>query len=290
MTTTTRRLIALVIGLAAIAGIGIAWWSRFVHPFQTRLTHVIMPLPRKHAHLDGVTIAFVTDLHIGPHFSPEKLRPAIDYLRKVQPDILVFGGDYICESPRFIDQAVEPVEDMVATARFGAWGILGNHDVANTPARVEASMERAGVRMLVNAAAKVETDRGSLWLAGVDDALLGAPDLKATFAGIPADAPVVALWHEPDHAEKMVPFDPIFMLSGHTHGGQVRLPGLESFGTPRLGRRFVMGRFDIQGMPLYVSPGIGVYRPPVRFNCPPEVTVITLFGDSEPAAPSLPQR
>ncbi len=279
MTTSLKRLVAIFLGLATIVGMAVAWWSRFVHPYQTRLAHVIMPVPRKHAHLDGLTIAFVTDLHVGPHFGADDLRPAIDYLRKARPDILIFGGDYISESPRFIDDAVNPVEDMVATAKYGAWGILGNHDVSNTPARVEAALERAGVRMLVNAAAEVETDRGSLWLAGLDDALLGAPDLKATFAKIPADAAVVALWHEPDCAEKIAPFDPIFMLSGHTHGGQVRLPGIESIGAPRLGRRYVMGRFDVQGMPLYVSPGIGMYRPPVRFNCPPEVTVITLFGD-----------
>ncbi len=280
MTTPIRRLVAIVLGIATVAGMAVVWWSRFVHPFQTRLAHVIMPVPRRHAHLDGLTIAFVTDLHIGPHFDAADLRPAVDFLRKARPDILIFGGDYISESPRYIDDVVSPVEDMVATAKYGAWGILGNHDVSNTPARVEASMERAGVRMLVNAAAEVETDRGSLWLAGLDDALLGAPDPKATFAGIPADAAVVALWHEPDQAEKIAPFDPIFMLAGHTHGGQVRLPGIEGIGAPRLGRRYVMGRFDVQGMPLYVSPGIGMYRPPVRFNCPPEVTVITLFGDS----------
>lgn len=283
MNSTTRRLIAIAVALATVTGLAAAWWSRFVHPFQTRLTHLIMPVPRKHAHLDGLSIAFVTDIHIGPHFGAENLRPTIDYLRKVQPDILIFGGDFICESPRYIDQTVDPVEDMVATARYGAWGILGNHDASNTPARVQAAMEGAGVRMLVNAAAEVTTNRGSLWLAGVDDALLGKPDLRATFAGIPADAAVIALWHEPDLAEKVVPFDPIFMLSGHTHGGQVRLPGVSSMGTPKLGRRFVLGRYDVNGMPLYVSPGIGMYRPPVRFNCPPEVTVITLLGDGDTA-------
>lgn len=280
MITSTRRIVAIVIAIVTIAGIVAAWWSRFVHPFQTRLAHVIMPVPRKHAHLDGLTIAFVTDLHVGPHFGADDLRPAVDFLRKARPDIIVFGGDYISESPRYIDIAVSPVEDMVATAKYGAWGILGNHDVANTPSRVEAAMERAGVRMLVNDSAEVKTENGSLWLAGLDDALLGAPDPKATFGGIPADAAVVALWHEPDQAEKIAPFDPIFMLSGHTHGGQVRLPGIESIGTPRLGRRYVLGRFDVQGMPLYVSPGLGMYRPPVRFNCPPEVTIITLFGDT----------
>src|SRR5690606_38219667 len=114
-----------------------------------------------------------------------------------------------------------PVEDMVATARHGAFGILGNHDISNMPARVEAALERAGVRMLVNDAAQVSTGRGSLWLVGMDDALLGAPDVRKAFTGVPADAATIALWHEPDLAERVAPFDPIFMLSGHTHGGQV---------------------------------------------------------------------
>lgn len=281
--TTRKQIVAVLLALAAAIGFAVAWWSRFVHPFRTRLAHVIMPVPRKHAHLDGLTIAFVTDIHIGPHFRPEDLRPTVDYLRKVQPDLLIFGGDYISESPRFIDQVISPVEDMVATARYGAWGILGNHDVSNAPARVEAALERAGVRMLVNAAAEVCTDRGSLWLVGIDDALLGAPDTRKAFAGVPADAAVIALWHEPDLADSIAPFDPIFMLSGHTHGGQVRIPGLERAPAPKLGRRYVLGRFDVQGMPLYVSPGVGMYRPPVRFNCPPEITVITLLGAGDAA-------
>jgi predicted MPP superfamily phosphohydrolase len=281
MTATTRRTIAIALGLAAAIGLAIAWWSRFVHPYRTRLAHVIMPLPRRHANLDGLTIAFVTDLHVGPHFRAEDLKPTVDFLRKAQPDLLILGGDYISESPRFIDRAVAPVEDMVATARYGAWGILGNHDISNVPARVRATLERGGVRMLVNESAEVETDRGSLWLVGLDDALLGHPDLRKAFAGVPADAAVIALWHEPDLAEKIAPFDPLFMLSGHTHGGQVRIPGLENAPAPKLGRRYVLGRFDVQGMPLYVSPGIGMYRPPVRFNCPPEVTIITLLGDGE---------
>jgi predicted MPP superfamily phosphohydrolase len=283
MTATTKRIIWMVLGLATAIGLAVAWWSRFVHPYRTRLAHVIMPLPRRHANLDGLTVAFVTDIHVGPHFHPEDLKPTIDYLRKAQPDVLILGGDYISESPRFIDQAVPPLEDMAATAKYGAWGVLGNHDVSNTPARIEAALERVNIRMLVNASAEVATDRGPLWLVGIDDALLGAPNLRKAFAGVPADAAVIAIWHEPDHAEDIAPFDPLFMLSGHTHGGQVRIPGLEHVPAPKLGRKYVLGRFDVQGMPLYVSSGIGMYRPPVRFNCPPEVTIITLLGDGESA-------
>jgi predicted MPP superfamily phosphohydrolase len=279
--TSFKRVFWFLFSIAVVAGAAIAWWARFVHPYRTQLTHVIMPLPRKHAQLDGLTIAFVTDTHVGPHFRTDDLRPTLDYLRRSQPDILILGGDYVSESPRFIDPSVEALEDMASTPKLGTWAILGNHDVANTRERVVESLEAAGITVLVNEAARVETDRGPLWLVGIDDAILGSPDLPKAFGGIPADEPTVALWHEPDRAERVVPYDPLFMLSGHTHGGQVRLPLVAGAAAPVLGKRFQLGRYDVQGMPLYVSAGIGMYRPPVRLNCPPEVIMITLLGEQD---------
>ena len=273
------RTLLTIAGILALAGMVTAWWARFVLPFRTRLTHVIMPLPRRHAHLDGLTIALVADTHVGPHFRTDDLKPTIDFLRKAHPDILILGGDYISESPRFIDPSIASLEDMASTARIGTWAILGNHDVANTPERVTEALETANIEVLVNRSVEVQTDKGSLWLIGIDDAILGKPDLTEAFGGIPADAPTVALWHEPDQAERVVPFDPIFMLSGHSHGGQIRLPGIGGIGAPKLGKRYQYGRYEVNGMPLYVSSGIGMYRPPVRFNCPPEVVIITLLGE-----------
>ena len=283
MSVSVRKSVAIAAGILAVAGAAVAWWSRFVHPYRTQLTHEIMEVPRRHAHLNGLTIAFVSDTHIGPHFRTDALRPTIEMLRRAKPDILLLGGDYVSESPRFIDPSVDSLTDMAATARFGTWAILGNHDMANTPERVVEALEKAGIPTLSNEAARVETDRGEIWVVGIADALLGEPDLEAAFRDIPADAPVAAMWHEPDVADQMVPFDPLFMLSGHTHGGQVRIPGLVGAAVPRLGKKYPLGRDDVQGMPLYVSSGIGMYRPPVRFNCPPEVVMITLLGETDTA-------
>lgn len=277
--STLRRIIIVVIGTLALIGSVTAWRARFVSPFRTQLTQVFMPLPRRHAHLDGITIAFVSDTHIGPHFRAGDLQPTIDALRKLHPDILILGGDYVSESPRFIDPSINLLADMAATAKYGTWAILGNHDVANTRERIEEALHHAGIPVLVNASAEVATVKGSLWLTGIDDAILGKPDLIAAFRSVPADGATIALWHEPDRAEDVVPFDPIFMLSGHTHGGQVRIPGIGPIAAPKLGERYVLGRYDIDGMSLFVSSGVGMYRPPVRFNCPPEVLVITLLGD-----------
>jgi uncharacterized protein len=277
-----NRLIARIAGLTVAgalgAGIVIGLYARFIHPFRPRVNHQLIELPRAHKNLDGLTIAFATDLHVGPHFSAADLEPSIRILEQVQADIVIFGGDYISESPRYLKDVQAPLTRMAATAKLGAWGMLGNHDLANIRARVMEMLEPTGIRILTNESVEIETDRGSLWLVGIDDMLLGCADLKAAFAGVPADAPRIAMWHEPDYAERAEPFGPFLLLSGHTHGGQVRLPFIGPVATPKLGKRFISGRFRFGDMTMYVSNGIGMYRPPVRFNCPPEIVVFTLVA------------
>jgi len=115
------RFVALLCTLVSAALVsGIAWYARFVHPFRLRIGQEVIQLPRQHSELDGLTIAFVTDTHIGPHFSTSDLVPVIDHLKELMPDILLLGGDYISESPRFMDDAARSISEMVETARFGA--------------------------------------------------------------------------------------------------------------------------------------------------------------------------
>ncbi len=275
---TLFRLLALLSGLGFATGVIVAAFARFVLPFRPRLSYVVIELPRHGQHLDGTTIAFVTDTHIGPHFSASDLAPLAPMLEKVQPDIVLFGGDYISESPRFIEDAAKALGPIARTARYGSWGIIGNHDLSNLRTRIVPPLQAQSIRMLTNQAVRVTLPAGDLWIAGVDDAILGRPDLEQTFREIPADALTVLLWHEPDRAEEAAPFGPFLQLSGHSHGGQVRLPFLGEISVPVLGRRFVKGRFEIGDMTLYVSSGIGMYRPPVRFNCPPELTLIDLVA------------
>lgn len=279
MTIRSFRSIFVLLALAGtMLGAAVAWYARFVHPYRLRIVHEVLELPRQHAELDGLTIALVTDTHVGPHFAAADLEPVIEHLRELRPDILLFGGDYISESPRFMADAAIALSEMVKTARYGTWGILGNHDLANFRDRVVEPLREIGVHVLENEAARVATGRGELWIAGVADAMLAKPDLERTFAGIPVDAATILLWHEPDLASFAARYAPMLQLSGHTHGGQVRLPRLGAIALPRLGRRYVSGRYLVGAMPLYVSNGIGMYRPPVRLNCPPELTVIHLVA------------
>lgn len=263
--------------LGGAIGIVVAWRARFITPYRARIQNVVVSLPRKHRNLSGLTIAFVSDTHVGPHFKADDLVHVAEQLERIQPDIVLFGGDYICESPRFMKQTAPMMGRMARAARLGAWGVVGNHDLANTRNRVMPPLEAEGISLLANQAVEVETDRGPLWLVGVDDALLGRPDLAAAFRDVPVDAAAICLWHEPDLAADVAPYGPFLQLSGHTHGGQVRLPFFGALSTPLMGRKYVQGRFQIEDMELYVSRGLGIYRPPVRFNCSPELTLLRLI-------------
>ncbi len=249
-----------------ISSVLISLYARYIEPKWLEVTRLDLATGD-----DPLTIAFVTDLHVGPSFSAADLEPTIHALEQMQPDVILFGGDFISESPRFLYDLEAPLTRMTATARLGSWGIWGNHDIANIRRRMEPVLERYGVRMLTNESTHI---RGDLWVVGVDDVLLGNADLDASFAGVPAGARVIAMWHEPDVAHYLADYKPMVMLGGHSHGGQVRIPGIGALAAPKKGEQFVTGWFDVNGVPLYVSRGIGMYRPPVRLNCRPELAVL----------------
>lgn len=275
---SAKHVLAAFACVVSIATIVLGLLSRYVFPYRPRLNHVLVELPRAHGYLDGLTIGFVSDLHVGPHFTKDDAARITRMLRRAKPDIILFGGDFISESPRFLEHVQDPLQDMVATAQYGAWGVLGNHDIANIRERVAEAIEPTGIRILKNESVRIDTHLGPLWIAGIDDVLLGKSDLRATFAGVPADAPCIAIWHEPDRVEQAEPYGPILMLSGHSHGGQVKLPFLGPIAAPSLGKKYVSGRYTIGDMTLFVSNGIGMYRPPVRFNVPPELVLIHLIA------------
>ena len=273
-----KRILATLTACGVIAGLIVALIARFVIPYRPRVNHQAFVLPRNHAHLAGLRLAFVSDTHVGPAFTAGHLRAIVRELERERPDILLLGGDYVSQSPYFIDEIAPVIAQMTKTPRYGSWAVIGNHDVSNARSRVERMLADAGATVLVNRAVPVETDRGMLWLVGIDDLLLGRPDPESAFAGVPADAASICLWHEPDAAEAVAGYGPFLMLSGHTHGGQVRLPGVGPLALPKAGKRFPSGRFAIGDMTLFVSNGIGLYRPPVRLGCPPELVMIHLVA------------
>ena len=256
--------------------------ARHQSPYAPVLERVDIPMPSD-ASGPALRIGFVTDTHIGSVMRARDVDRALELLFTAAPDLLLLGGDYVCESPRFVDEAATVFGPYASSAPLGAFAVLGNHDYSNDAARMTRGLERQAIRVLRNAAAPVCAAAGELWIVGVDDAMLGFPDPAEAFAGVPERAPVIALWHEPDWADAVAPYGAFLQLSGHSHGGQIRLPFVGSIAAPAGGRRFVAGLNMASGMRVYTSRGVGVYRPPIRIRCRPEVTLLTLAGYDEKA-------
>ena len=222
-------------------------------------------------------IGFMADTHVGSVIRPADIERALVLLLAAEPDLLLFGGDYVSESPRHIMDAAAVLGNLAHASRFGSLAVLGNHDYANGAGRMTTALEKRGIQVLRNESARIGDDTGELWIAGIDDALLGSPDPRAAFASVPSTARALALWHEADWAEQVVKHGAFLQLSGHSHGGQVRLPIAGPIAAPAGGKRFVQGLNFATGMPVYTARGVGIYRPPLRFRCPPEVTLVTLI-------------
>lgn len=253
-----------------------AYKARYVNPFRPELERVSVPAPQETPGLVGLRIGFITDTHVGPFIAQDDLARATKLIADEQADLILLGGDYISESPRYAGATAEVLGQLVNAAPLGGFAVLGNHDLSVSAQRVTAALQDVGIPVLRNAAASIDRGGDTLWIAGIDETLLGDPNPPATFAQIPAGAASLALWHEPQFAEHASAQGAFLQLSGHTHGGQIRLPGVGAIGLPVDGKRHVIGLTDADGMPVYTARGVGVYRPPMRFNCPPEVTILTL--------------
>jgi uncharacterized protein len=267
---------ALMATSGAIALASLGHRARHVAPYRPILERIEIRIPAGVQTPPRLRIGFVADTHLGSVIRPADIDRALALLLAADPDLLLFGGDYVSDSPRYITEAASVLGNVASATRFGSLAVLGNHDYANGAARMTAELEKRGIRVLRNESARVGDDTGELWIAGIDDALLGSPDPASTFANIPSGEHAIALWHEPDWAEQVIQYRTLLQLSGHSHGGQVRVPVVGTVAAPVGGRRFVKGLNLAAGMPVYTTRGTGVFRPPVRFRCSPEVTLVTL--------------
>ena len=252
------------------------WLMRYRFPYRPVLERIVFTLPPGHERLAGLTIGFVTDTHINPAFRRRHLERGLTLLLDERPDLLLLGGDYLSETTRHIDQAAPALGTAARRVPLGALAVLGNHDLGGHGPAVRSALRREGIRLLENEAAEVRWHGDSLWVVGIDDTLLGEPNPEQAFAQVPPGAAALTLWHEPDAADTAAAFGSFAQLSGHSHGGQIRVAGLGEMAAPAGGRKYPIGHYRIGEMQLYVSRGLGTYRPPLRLNCPPEVTLITL--------------
>lgn len=179
-------------------------------------------------------------------------------------------------------------EDIAAELKFlragvGVVAVLGNHDGWLNHDRVQIALERNGVRVLEETAARFDTPGGPLWVAGISDLWTGPHDVPMALSAVKDDAPVILLTHNPDVFPR-VPDRVALTLAGHTHGGQVRLPFVGRPIVPSgFGQRFAAGHVVEGGRHLFVATGLGTSILPVRFRVPPAITVLTLVPERRDA-------
>lgn len=232
--------------------------------------------------LSGTRFAQISDLHMGVHFGAEELYPSIRKINELQPEFLMITGDYICDEAGRVNEMLAPLSELTVPT----YAIMGNHDTWGHGWSIERVLGQASVRLLWNESVEVKPH---LWLVGLDDVLCGRPNLRRSLLDTKLHETKLLMVHEPDYflktVQDQVPVDVQF--SGHTHGGQVRLPStrksdngshLRPYILPTMGKHYVMGHYKAGHQSLYVNRGLGFTGPPLRLNCPPEVTVFTLEG------------
>ncbi|MGC1975278.1 MAG: metallophosphoesterase, partial [Candidatus Sulfotelmatobacter sp.] len=137
-------------------------------------------------------------------------------------------------------------------------------------------LQNQNIQVLANQSLPLEQNGARFWLAGVDDVLSGTADLSKTMHNVRAGDAVILLAHEPDFADEAAKFPIDLQLSGHSHGGQIRVPFLPPLYLPELAKKYVWGTYRIGPLTLHTNSGLGTIGIPMRLNCPPEVTLLTL--------------
>jgi predicted MPP superfamily phosphohydrolase len=238
--------------------------------------HVLLPIKGLAPSMDGFKIVQLSDFHLYPYTKPPLVEESVAIANALKPDLTVLTGDYVWHDLEAIYELAPILAGL--NAKHGLYAIMGNHDLWTNVNVIKDAFDESGVPYLINQGVTITQGTGSLHLAGLDDGWSGIPDLHAAMEGAPADAPVVLLMHEPDLADDYSLIPRISLqLSGHSHGGQIRFPRLGgALVLPYLGRKYDFQLYKVNDMWLYSNPGIGVTNEPLRINCPPEITEITL--------------
>jgi uncharacterized protein len=271
--------------LATTATAAITLYATQYERHNLEATHHNIHLPRFPKALDGLRIVHLTDLHYRHFAETSYLRRVVAKVNELAPDLVLLTGDFVSEltfgSHRRSAELTRPEAEILSGIHCPhRFAVLGNHDHMVGPKIIADALEAHGFPVLQNRYVPFEHEGAGLWIAGVQSALKGRPDLHAA---VPpqlqnSPEPVILLAHEPDFADTAAVHGGIDLIfSGHSHGGQVRVPFFGAPKLPAMGRRYVQGLYTLSGgTQLYVSRGIGAMTLPIRFLCRPEIAVLTL--------------
>lgn len=247
--------------------------AALTEPFRLTVEHHQIYLRRLPRELDGFRIVQLSDLHHSPFTSREQLERAIETANSLKPDIVALTGDYVSKERQYAAPCAELLGAL--SPRHGVYAVLGNHDHWTDAALITDLFRAEGITVLVNQGMRFEKNGAAFWLAGVDDTMVGLEDLPLALAGSSEQEFKLLLAHNPIILRKAARAGVDLVLSGHTHGGQVSLRSeRNASGRPR--RRLLKGLARRGETQIYVTRGLGTVVLPVRFGCPPEVSLLEL--------------
>jgi uncharacterized protein len=237
------------------------------------IEHERIHLNRLPQAFDGFRVVQLSDVHHGPFSDREQIERAVDTANRLKPDIIALTGDYISKERRYAAPCAEMLGRL--KARYGVYAVLGNHDHWTDAALITDLFRAEGMTVLINEGMHFELNGESIWLAGVDDTMVGLEDLSLALAGARSDEMKLLLAHNPVVLRRAARASVDLVLSGHTHGGQVAIRSERSAsGRPR--RRMLKGLGRQGNTQIYVNRGLGTVVLPIRYGCPPEVSLLEL--------------
>lgn len=256
-------------------------WGVLIEPyFMLDCENVEIKLPKWDDKLDGLKIALVSDIHVGAGpLENWRMTQIVKKTNAAKPDIILLLGDYVNAGPYYSKMEMSRLSAYLRRlkAPLGVYSILGNHDSYFGVHLIRKMLSDGNVILIENSNKKISTPKGDFYLAGIADPITQNYFYRPTFAGIPQGAPVVFLSHSPDVFREIPPAASV-MFSGHTHGGQVKLPFIGKIAKNlKFEKGASEGLFQKDGKTAYITRGLGTSRIPVRFLTPPTITIVTLY-------------
>lgn len=264
------------IGTSVLGGAGAFSYARWVEPNRISVTEKELTLPQLPPALDGLVVAQLTDIHFNPEKDEELISEAVARVNAANPDIIALTGDYVTND----NTVFSPLMSLLAKlkAKHGIYGVMGNHDGWTDGTNFyRKGFEAAGMEFLVNQGTSIQIRGEKLFIAGTDSIWSGTVDAPACWKGHTSEA-VLALVHEPDVFDQLITDHRVdLQLSGHTHGGQCRVPFIGyAPAKVRYGQNYIYGDYTKGDSQIFVSRGLGTVSIRVRFACAPEVAILKL--------------
>ena len=269
-----------IVSLFILACIGLVsrFYAKYIEPYWIDITYHTISHKLIPSGFSGTKIVQFSDTHLGYQFQIGDLKKCVHTINQLKPDIVLFTGDLLDRPNEYpltteISNTLKQIK-----APMGKYSIFGNHDHGgNGTSNYEKIMHDSDFHLLKNQNVMISNSiNQSIYLAGIDEPMLGTPSWEETMHNIPENAFSILLSHAPDFAERTKELPIALQLSGHSHGGQIQLPIIGAFVTPPFAKHYYDGLYRLMLLTLYVNRGLGTTRLPYRLCSRPEISVFHL--------------